>query len=296
MKILVLGGSGSIGFNLVKKLIENGHHVEFTYFKNKIPGFKCHFLDITDKVKTMNLIKKTKPEIVIHCVSVPSVDLAETNQYLATSINVDGTRNIINSCKGIVSKIIYISSSFVYENKNKVNYETSKTQPNTHYGKTKLEAEILIRESQLDFLILRTDQPYNWIEKWQKENSVVRVLKHLNRKKVLKEIIDWYNVPTYIPDLAKAIEFLIKKEASGIFNVVGDDYVNRYDWSCNVADVFNLNKKLIIPIKSEELNIAVKRPNINLSNKKLVEKTGINMSGIYSGAISMKNEHIKTDK
>ena len=40
----------------------------------------------------------------------------------------------------------------------------------------------------------------------------------------------------------------------------------------------------------------MKRPNINLSNKKLVEKTGINMSGIYSGAISMKNEHIKTDK
>jgi dTDP-4-dehydrorhamnose reductase len=177
-----------------------------------------------------------------------------------------------------------------------VNYETSKTQPNTYYGKTKLEAEILIRESQLDFLILRTDQPYNWIEKWQKENSVVRVLKHLNRKKALKEIIDWYNVPTYIPDLVKAIEFLIKKEASGIFNVVGDDYINRYDWSCNVADIFNLNKKLIIPIKSEELNIAVKRPNINLSNKKLVEKTGINMSGIYSGAISMKNEHIKTDK
>ena len=97
-------------------------------------------------------------------------------------------------------------------------------------------------------------------------------------------------------DGAYLAEFLIKKEASGIFNVVGDDYVNRYDWSCNVADVFNLNKKLIIPIKSEELNIAVKRPNINLSNKKLVEKTGINMSGIYSGAISMKNEHIKTDK
>ena len=52
---------------------------------------------------------------------------------------------------------------------------------------------------------------------------------------------------------------LLIKNASGIFNLVGSDFISRYDWSLEVAKEFDLDKKLILPINSEELNLAAKK-------------------------------------
>jgi len=218
-------------------------------------------LDITDKRNTVDLIKKIHPEILIHCAALVGVDIAEGNHQLANSVTVEGTKNVIDGCESIKSKCIYVSSSFVYgnNNNNKINFESEKPLPTTYYGKTKLKAEEEIINSNLNYLILRTDQPYYWIEKWQRENSVITVLKNLQSGKKLNEIIDWYNVPTFIPDFLEAVNILIQKNKTGIFNVVGNDYVNRYEWSCKIAEIFGLNKNLIIPTKSQSLNLLIEQ-------------------------------------
>ena len=64
--------------------------------------------------------------------------------------------------------------------------------------------------------------------------------------------------------------------------------MNRYDWSCKVAEIFGLDTDLINPINSSELQVLVKRPNINSSNKKLFQEIGIKMKGITDGAINLK--------
>ena len=148
----------------------------------------------------------------------------------------------------------------------------------------------MVKDSKLPYLILRTDQPYCWSENYQHTNSILRVLESLRTKKNLREIVDWWNVPTYVPDFVDAVWKLLEQNSEGIFHVVGSNFVNRYDWSITVANIFGLKKELIIPIFSEEMNLPVKRSNVNLSNKKLYEKTGIKMSGIKEGAIKMRDE------
>jgi len=287
MKILIFGASGPIGFNLFENFhIEN--KVEGTYLENKPTLYDFHKLDITNKEETIRLIKKINPELVIDCVALAGVDLAEKDKKLADLVTVDGTKNIVEGCQYIDSKIIYVSSSYVYGDSNNINYETSKTDPSTYYGKTKLMAEENIVDSNLEYLIIRTDQPYTWTKAWQRENSVIRLIRTITDKKKFNEIIDWYNNPSYIPDITKSVELLIKKNKTGIFNVVGSDYVNRYDWSCKVTEIFGLDTDLINPINSSELQVLVKRPNINSSNKKLFQETGIKMKGITDGAINLK--------
>jgi dTDP-4-dehydrorhamnose reductase len=288
MKILITGGSGVVGWNLLEFLKSKDNDVSFTFNKNKI-NHKENFLDITNEEETINLITKLNPDIVIHSAALANVDLCERDKNLANQINVNGTYNVIKGCQKIDSKIIYISTSFVFSKSDKAYTETDiPSNPKTYYGLTKLEGEKLILESELKSLILRIDQPYFWKKSWQRTNSVLRVIETLSKKQNLKEITDWFNVPTYIPDFVSATYELIKNNYTGIFHLTGPDFLSRFEWALKTADLFDLDSKLLIPINSDQLNLDVKRDNIKLNNKKIQEKTGVRMRGISEGLLDMQ--------
>ena len=286
MKYLIIGGTGVIGYKILQSILKEDNSVEFTFFNNKQVVNNSHYLDIENAIETKNLIKKISPDIVIHCSALSNVDFCETNKQKAQSINVLGTKNIVEGCKESNSKIVYISTSFVFDGKKRYT-EKDKTSPSTFYGLTKFEGEELVKNSNLPFLILRTDQPYCWVEKWQHTNSVIRVINSLKMKKIFYEVNDWYNVPTYVPDFVNATKKLIELEKEGIFHVSGSDFLNRYDWAHLTAEIFQLDPNLIKPINSSSLNLSAKRVNGNLSNEKLFHETGIKMMGVKEGLIEM---------
>ncbi len=289
MKILVIGGSGVIGFETIKKLRDIGHDVFYTYYQNKISISNGSFLDIRNKNLTLEIFEKIKPDIVIHTTAITNVDLCETNKELARDVNITGTSNIINSCIKNKCKLVYISTSFVFDgSKNKYSEEDS-TNPATYYGFTKEKGEKLVINSGLPFLILRTDLPYGIKEKWHHTNSVCRVIDTIKSGEILNEIIDWYNKPTYVPNFVDVMTELLLKQEEGIFHVVGSDYLQRYDFSIMVAKIFQLNQENIKPIHSEKLNLPVKRVNVNLEINKIKEKINIKMLGVEEGLIKMRN-------
>ena len=77
MNILIIGGSGFVGFNLFTKLESKNHKIYFTYTKNKVSN--GIFLDISNRKKTLDLIKKLNPELVINTVALPGVEFSEEN-------------------------------------------------------------------------------------------------------------------------------------------------------------------------------------------------------------------------
>jgi len=286
-KILIIGGSGRIGSKLFNYFSGKNFKTKFTFSENEMSSPSGHHLDITKKRNTIDLITKINPDVVIHTVALTDVDLCETNNTLADSIHIDGTKNVIEGCKITKSKLVYVSTSFVFNGKKTQYYEEDAASPSTYYGYTKLKGERLVANSGLPYLILRTDQPYCWTEKWQKVNSPLRVIHTLQSGKILREIMDWYNTPTYVPDFVEATDKLLEYDLTGIFHIVGPDFINRYDFSLKVADVFELNRDMIKPIKSEALKLSAKRVNVNLSNKKLEQKTGVKMKGITEALIEM---------
>lgn len=287
MKILIIGGSGVIGWNLLSKFTNN---TKFTYYKNKTHRNDGIYLDITNREDTIKIIEKEKPDIVIHTSSLTNVDLCEKEHDLANSINIQGTENIVEGCKKINSKIVFISTSFVFDGQKNQYFEDDHKSPSTYYGITKAKGEDIVINSGLPYLILRTDQPYCWNEKWQHTNSVLRVIDTIKAGNRHKEIEDWCNCPTYVPDFSEALKKMINLKLEGIFHVVGSDFTSRYDWALEVSDIFNLDKNLIEKVNSSELNLSAIRKNVYLNNNKLSEKTGMTMSGIKSGMIKMHNE------
>ena len=289
MKVLITGGSGVIGWDLSKAFLHDGYKVFCTFLSNRhfVNGCIPYELDVSNKEATINLIKKIKPDLVVHTSAVTDIDLCETNHELSYRINVHGTKNIVYACKKVDSKLIFISTSAVFDSSKKIFVEDDKTNALNYYGLTKLLGENAVTSSGIDFIILRTDQPYCWVQEWHKKNTVIRVLEKLNVNTIVKEIVDWYNNPTFVDNFSEATLELVRMGKNGIYHLVGSDYVSRYEWALKIAEFFNKEKNLIQPMNSEELTLPARRANVNLSNQKVQKETSIKMFSIEEGLNSM---------
>ncbi|MHA7646502.1 SDR family oxidoreductase [Nitrosopumilus sp. S4] len=293
MKILVVGSSGRVGYELVKYL-KNENIVVGTVLKNKFSESQVELVktDITNRNDVEKVIKNNKFDMVIHCAALTNVDLCETNHSLADKININGTQNIVDECIKTNCKIIFFSTSYVFDGSKSKFTEKDKCNPNTYYGHTKSIGEKIIMESGLEHKIIRIDQPYGWKETWQEDNSLTRMLLNFKKGKV-REIIDWYNNPTYLKDIAEGVKKLMEVKKSGIYHVVGPDFISRFEWSKIVAEVFNEDPNKIEPIQSSQLNLSVKRAKVNLSNKQICTEIGIKMRGVKDAMREMLFEKQK---
>ena len=285
--ILIIGGSGFLGYFLHQSLTECGKETHSTFNTNIIKEKKFYPLDIEDKKGIMKIMDKVMPDIIIYAAGLTNVDLCEDDKKLAKSINVNGVKNVIECAKKYDSKIIYISTSAVFSGKKNEYFEDDKPDPISFYGKTKLEGEILVSNSELKNLIIRTDQPYGWKKKWHHTNSVLRILDNLKQDKIFRDVLDWYNTPTYLDDFITATTKLIEKEETGIFHIVGTDYNNRFNFAKMVSEVFNLDSDKIQSTNSSELNLSVKRSNVKLVSSK-IKNYNIIMSNFYDGLKKME--------
>ena len=204
MKILITGATGRIGFELTEEMVKKGHKIIATSLNNDLPlmkGVENHKIDFIRRDDVIRLIKTTKPEVVIHTIALTNVDLCETDHDIADNVNSGSVQNIADACSQLDDiKIVYVSSSFVFDGKQKIFRENDIPNPINYYGKTKLDGEKILQKSGLGYLILRTDQPYNWPKPWQKPNNITRCIDALKNNKQSKELIDWYNNPTFIPN------------------------------------------------------------------------------------------------
>ncbi len=167
MNILVTGGLGLIGHNVVKRLQDQGHNVSILDTKTNygiIPQAEIDYLmeerlkkigdasfiydvDITDHLGVENVLRIEEPEIVIHCASFPRQKVVNANPALGSKVMSEGLINLLElSDKYEVRKFIYISSSMVYgpfENDVKEDYNC---KPEGQYGILKLAGEWLVKD------------------------------------------------------------------------------------------------------------------------------------------------------
>ena len=148
--ILITGCSGQLGDRLHKDLS--------AHFK-VIPTYKKHknrenTLDITNPADCDYIFLNNDIDIIINCAAITDVDFCEMNKKMSRDVNVDGLNRLISASK-VDTKIIHISSDYVFDGLGKDYLESSLTYPVNYYGKTKLESENLLIGSNRDHLIFR---------------------------------------------------------------------------------------------------------------------------------------------
>jgi UDP-glucose 4-epimerase len=185
MNILVTGGLGLIGHNIVKRLQDLGHQVsimdtqtnygiipqdEIDYLmseriKKLKEGDYCYDYDISDSKSVNHVFNIEQPEIVIHMASFPRQKVVNANPAWGSRVMSEGLLNLLEaSNKYEVRKFIYISSSMVYGDFTDDVTEDAVCKPQGQYGIMKLAGEWLVkdysRKSNLVHTIIRPSAVY----------------------------------------------------------------------------------------------------------------------------------------
>lgn len=289
MKLLVIG-TGLFGRNLVEKAFSS-YQVFATYNKNfpQTDDAKLLNLDITDEENCKRIIEKIKPDFVVLTAALTNVDLCEKEKRIAYKINVDGAKNVCLAAKKVDSKMVYISTDYVFDGK-KGNYkEGDETNPIDYYGYTKLLGEEIIKNNVDDWVIARTSVLYGLNP--VKLNFVTWVIIQLKEKKMVKAVTDQYTSPTFVGNLSEMILELIKRKKNGVFHTSGREKINRYEFALKIADIFGFEKNLIKAIKTSELNWVAERPKDSSLNIKKISKI-VRPLTIQEGLKAIKGELI----
>lgn len=232
---------------------------------------------------------------VLHLAALADVDKCETEKELAYKVNVLGTRNIVESCKKYNKKLIHISTDFVFGSDEPEYFEDSKRKAVNYYAETKIlaEDEAMKGLDEKNWIILRLSHPYKLlVENEPKKSFFQRMYEVLEAKKELKAIDDFYSRPTYIDDIAKVVDKLIKLNLHGIFNCVGENLLTGKEEAEQICDIFGFGKDLIKPVNLESyFENRAKRPHrLNLNNDKIKRETGIQMKTFKEGLLDIKSK------
>jgi len=301
MKLLVIGGSGLLGYK-VAKMASNEHETFLTYNYRSIQVEGCTALklDKCDRKAVFELLEKIKPDVVIDTAALHNVDYCETHPEEAWKVNVEGTRNVAEACKKVGAKVIFISTDYVFDGTKGYYTEEDTPNPLSYYAKTKLEAEKTIQSLDVNYIIARPSVIYGWnpnevsglkSSSGKSVNFVVWALQKLEKGEEIKAVTDQYSSPTLADNLAEALLIMASSEKQGIYHTAGKDCVNRYEFTLKIAEVFGLDKSLIKPVTSEIFKQIAKRPKKCCLDVSKAEKDfGIRFLTVEEGLKLMKNQ------
>ena len=284
-KIVITGGAGFIGKVLTKSLLKYNYklfildNLSFKQDFIKSKSVKNYKIDITNKIKLINLINKIEPNIVVHLAAVHSIPVCEKKRQLAQLTNIVGTENLLEAIENIkLDKFIHASSGGIYSWKSKIlDEKKSSLDPRDNYSVTKFSNE---------------KQIYFWGEKTSNKHVIARIfnvigpndpnghlipdiLSQINKDKKINKIFlgnifakrDYIDVRDVASSLTKIIRLRFSKKSEVI----------------NICNQSNYSIKDILKIISQELRTIIKvkidkkrlrkfdRPHQTGSNKKLIK-------------------------
>ena len=263
--ILITGSNGMLGSHLSKINLYNYNII--TLPKNDIKKS----LDVTNSNDVKECLDNFKPDFIINCAAYTNVNQSEINKELAHSVNVKGLVNLVKF-SNVNTKIIHISSDYVFDGIKGDYTENDITRPINYYGKTKLESENFLIGSNRKFIIFRP----NVIFDFNGFNFFTFVFNSLRNNQKINIVTDQKSNPTFAQHFSKVIIDSIILDIEGVFHFGSFDIVSRYDFAVKIAETFNLNSNLIKPITSNLLNQRAKRPlNTSLNCNKIVNNFDI---------------------
>ena len=261
-RILVVGSNGMLGQRIVHYL-SGQSNIELLASSAEESPYNGNVtytrIDLCKKESVKGIIYDFFPDVIINTAAFTNVDLCETERETAWKINVRGVEYLAETSRIIDAHLIHFSTDYIFDGKNGPYTENSKPHPISYYGRTKLASENAIRLNGAIHTIVRTNVLYGPV-KIGRPDFVKWVVSNLRDMNEIRIVTDQINNPTFIDDIVQAINKIIEFKKQGIFNIGGSEFLSRFDFTNRIADFFNLEKNLIKPIVTSELNQPAPRP------------------------------------
>ncbi|MDR4503881.1 MAG: dTDP-4-dehydrorhamnose reductase [Candidatus Scalindua sp.] len=265
MKILVTGSNGQLGTDC-KQVLQCSHDVV---------GLNSKELDITNQETIQEYFNENNPDFVVNCAAFTKVDACESERELAWKVNVEGTQKLALSACEHGSKLIHISTDYVFDGRKNLPepyVEEDEPCPLSYYGKTKLKGEIAVRRVNSNHMIVRTAWVYG-LHGYNFLRTMLRVaLQEPERR--LKVVDDQFGSPTWSYHLALQINKLVEMDGQGTFHATSEGYCTWYELATYFLEKMDVKHRLIPCSTCDYPTPAVRPHNSILENRRLKEQGG----------------------
>lgn len=275
MKVFVTGVNGQLGHDVMNELSKRGIECIGSDIQadSSVPSLPYVKLDITDKDSVMSVISTEHPDAVIHCAAWTAVDAAEDeeNKAIVYSVNVMGTTNIAEACKSIDSKMLYLSTDYVFDGQGERPWQPDDKNysPLNYYGNTKLEGEKAVSSLLDKFFIVRIA----WVFGLNGKNFIKTMINVGKTHDTVRVVNDQIGTPTYTFDLARLLVDMVHSDKYGYYHATNEGgYISWYDFCVEFYKQYGLNTE-VLPVTTAEygLSKAARPYNSRLDKSKLVE-------------------------
>lgn len=288
MNVLITAKNGQLGWEL-----ERYFHESFQKSQGWTQCIDLHCLDskgldITDLANIEKVFYEFRPDVVINAAAYTAVDRAEVETESAYGVNEQGVGNLARVCKALGTKLIHVSTDFVFSAKQNTPYKPEDpTGPLSVYGASKLAGEKLAREILAeDVCIVRTA----WVYSIHGNNFVKTMIRLMGEKEQLGVVADQIGTPTSAHFLANAIwqlTILLNKgeETHPIYHWTDLGVASWYDFAVAIQE-FALQEGLLqqaIPVKpiaSEQYPTPAARPSYSVMDTSVLRST-LSISGVH---------------
>ncbi|SFE53433.1 dTDP-4-dehydrorhamnose reductase [Flavobacterium xueshanense] len=267
MVVLVTGANGQLGQSL-QFIVAGYPEIDFVFCDSKT-------LDITKKESIELVFTKVKPDFCINTAAYTAVDKAESEPEKAFEINVIGAQNLAEVCRDFKTKLIHVSTDFVFDGtKNRPYTEDDSTNPQSIYGQTKLDGEKIIQKTIKECFIIRT----SWIFSLFGNNFMKTMLRLGAERDSLSVVDDQIGTPTNAVDLAHALVQIILQTSEnpeinryGIYNFSNEGHCSWYDFAQKILEINSINIH-VKPIPSSSYPTPAERPKYSVLNKSKIKR------------------------
>lgn len=247
MKILLTGATGLLGKNIYQRLYSK-YKVVGSYNKNTVENMIK--LDLENHKELKKILDFIQPDIIVHAAAMTDLNFCEDNPVKAKLINADAVAIIAKWSESNNSKLVYISTDYVFDGENGPYKENSTPAPLQIYGYTKLLGEIAVERFSSNHAIIRVGILHGFNDITDKDTVTMSIINNLKEKKKIKLDNQRIKYPTLIDDISKAIEKIIHENLTGKFHIVGCEPVTRYEWGLKISSKLNISADYLQPDES----------------------------------------------
>lgn len=265
--VIVTGANGMLGSAFREVLAKD-------YPGCAVRAFGRDELDVTDAAAVMKLTS-LRPGCIIHCAADVNADRCEADPERCREIQVGGTANMIALATAAGAKVLYPQSFLIFAGGDAVIDEDTVPDPQSIYGRCKLEAEELVRSAAIEALVIRMGGFFGGDEK--DKNFVGKFTRKL--VELLRQGVAGYAVgdrvwqPTYTVDLARNSLLLLDQGQTGVWSMACEGEASFRDLAVECVRCLGLQERIdIVAAPTSAIaaaDVAVRPPRAVMSNARL---------------------------
>jgi dTDP-4-dehydrorhamnose reductase len=242
--LLITGGSGLLGLNWALAARDRFGIVLAMHEREiRVAGAATRRIDLASADDLQCAIDETNPVAVIHTAGMTNVDSCERDPARARHVNVEISWQVAAACARAGVALAHISTDHLFSGSRVLVTEVEPVSPVNVYARTKADAEARVLDAHPGALVVRTNF-FGWGPVHRRSFSDV-IITALRERKPLTLFDDVFYTPILMANLIEAVHGLIERRAAGVFHVVGDERVSKYEFGRRIAAAFGLDDSVL---------------------------------------------------